>query len=258
MRKHKIKSFVVLILLSLLLNVRDAYSQEFGFGCLGFVGGFVGFESSAYKPNDFNNYVSDFNESRKDTLSQSLNSFGDAKGFRFGINFFRHNYNGLLITLKSSFSSLNQKNNAAFLSNNLTFTHSYNIKLQNFSIGVDFGTSISSYLDWKVIDAALILNRTKLTRIRNSPNQDSQIDNYDAEKIAVGYTLGSGFILKLVSDYISLEGSIGFSFFEVGRMKNDSDNSYLTYRESSDIPMEKFIKAGGLSGIIQLNLSFPL
>jgi hypothetical protein len=258
MRSIKKKSVVVLILLTLFLTANNSYSQEFGFGCLGFVGGFAGFESSAFKPNDFNNYIADFNETRKDTLSQSLNSFGDSKGFRFGINFFRHNYDGLLITAKGSYSSLSQKNNAAFLSNNLTFSHSYEISLQNFSIGVDFGTSISSLLDWKVIDAALIINRTKLTRTRNSPNQASQIDNYASEKFAIGYTLGSGFILKLVSDYISLEGSIGFSFFEVGRMKNDSDNSYLTYRESSDVPMEKFIKAGGLSGIIQLNLSFPL
>ncbi|MDP2301588.1 MAG: hypothetical protein Q8N03_04065 [Ignavibacteria bacterium] len=258
MKIFKQKYVIVTIALFLIVTTKNSYSQEFGFGCLGFVGGFVGFESSAFKPNDFNNYVSDFNETRKDTLSQQLDSFGDAKGFRFGINFFRHNYNGLLITLKSSFSSLNQKNNAAFLSNNLTFTHSYDLQLQNFAIGVDFGTSISSLLDWKVIDAALILNRTKLTRTRNSPNQSSQIDNYSAEKIAIGYTLGSGFILKIVSDYISLEGSIGFTFFEVGRMKNSENNSYLTYRESSDVPMEKFIKAGGLSGIIQLNLSFPL
>lgn len=252
------KILLTITIIFALSFVRTNAQQELGFGCLGFVGGFAGFESLAFRPIDFNNYVEDFNLNRSDTLSQSLGSFGDVKGFRVGINFFRHNYNGLLITLKGSYSTMSQKKDAAFLSNNLTFTHSYDVSLKNFSVGVDLGTSLSDLLDWKVLDAALIFNNTTLTRTRNSPNLPSEIDTYTSEKTGIGYFIGSGFILKLVSKFISLEGSIGFTFFEVGRMKNSRDNTYLTYTENTSVPMEKFIRSGGLSGILQLNLSFPL
>lgn len=259
MKMKNIKTIIVLISI-LILNsgFHKTYAQEFGFGCLGFVGGFAGYQSMAYKPVNFNAYINDFNETRKDSLTENLSSFGAASGFQFGLNFLRHNYDGLIITFKGSYSKLNKKNSAAFLSNNLTFSHYYDIKLSNFTLGLDLGTTLSSYLDWKVIDASILFNQTALERTQNSPNVQSVIDTYKAENISIGYILGTGFILKLIADYVSLEGSIGYSFFSVGKMKNENLGTYLNSTEKSSTPMEEFISAGGLNATIQLNLSFPL
>ncbi|MCZ6703258.1 MAG: hypothetical protein O6940_09490, partial [Ignavibacteria bacterium] len=79
----------------ILLN-SSVRSQTFGFGCLGFFGGYGGIVYQEYNAKGLNNFVNLFNEMHSATLEMNSNILDDllqeyygAVGYRVGINFFR-------------------------------------------------------------------------------------------------------------------------------------------------------------------------
>ena len=75
MRKLFIKIFLVIILLA-----SPIQPQSFGFGCLGFVGGFGGYSYQEYKPNGLNRYVQNFNSINSEYIENKMSEFGKATG----------------------------------------------------------------------------------------------------------------------------------------------------------------------------------
>ena len=95
------------------------YGQTFGFGCLGFVGGYGGYSYQNYKPGTLNDYIDHFNLLYNDSLSAPLGKFGKADGYRFGLNFFRAKFKGFIITAKGFYQNLTG------YSNNLIYLRTY-------------------------------------------------------------------------------------------------------------------------------------
>ncbi len=241
----------------LLVYLPNIKAQAFGFGCLGFVGGYGGYSYQDYDPQGLNSYVVSYNELHNDSLSSPLGKFGKATGYRVGINFFRANIEGFILTTKGFYQSLREKQESSIYTSAGETSTVYDLEIKNWGVGIDLGTTITSALSWKVIDAALLYNFATLTRTANMPGAKSQVKEFNNTKPTFGYSIGTGFILAVIDDYVSLEGVAGYSVFKIDQMQL-SDGTLLKTSESSQVPMHNFINSGGFNAVIQLNIGFPL
>jgi hypothetical protein len=231
-------------------------AQQIGFGCLGLVGGFGGYQYQKYKATGLNAYMNDFNSVAKDSLSSGFKHFGTLTGYRLGINFYRQNFQGLVFTIKGFYSSVSEKSSANYNSLGGNKTYSLELKSSNPGVGVDIGLAVTSALHWKVVDAGLTYGDIKLTKSYNTVNGMMPDEEYSVNKTHLGYSVGTGFIFYIIEKYVSLEGTVGINNFSVDYFKNNSDAlfSYL----SSQNPVKNAIETGGFSTTIQLNVGFPL
>jgi hypothetical protein len=243
---------VILIIYS--ANLR---AQSFGFGCLGLVGGYAGYSYQIYKPTGLNTYIQTFNLLRKDSLQGSLQNFGKSSGYRVGVNFFRADLKGFILTAKGFYQNLGEEDDASVSSSAGTYNTNFDYNLRSWGIGFDLGTSITHSLSWKVIDAALLFNSAQFTNTTNYPGAQTIVKIYKSDNQALGYTVGTGFIFAIIGHYVSLEGFAGYTYLKIDRVKQD-DGTYLTVNESSTAEMKNFIDAGGFNAVIQLNIGFPL
>lgn len=250
----KLISFSLLLVLAL---VSECKAQSFGFGCLGFVGGYGGFSYQKYDPAGLNKYVNAFNAENKDSLQSSMAKFGEAQGYRIGINIFRANFKGFILTTKGFYQYLSEKNSASINANDGLSTTVYDVELKNWGFGVDLGTSLTDMLSWKVIDAAILYNTASFTNTKNFPGSVTTLTKYNSEKYTLGYSIGTGFILQLIGRYISLEGAAGYASFKINRMRTDGGKQ-LTVSETSKTTMQDFVTSGGFNAVVQLNVGFPL
>jgi hypothetical protein len=232
------------------------HGQSFGFGCLGLVGGFGGYSYQKYQPAGFNDYISEFNSIRSDSIRSPMSRFGAAHGFRVGLNFFRADFQGFILTTKGFYQSLSEKHYAEVQSSAGQSNYNYELRLNNWGLGLDLGTSITQSFSWKVIDAAILFNNIRLVDNKNYPGGYTEVAEYKNES-TVGYTIGTGFIYSIVEGYISAEGLIGYTQIIIKTMKLD-DGTELTINENSSVPMTNFIDNGGFTIVLQMNIGFPL
>jgi len=252
MIKFMIKSSLVgFILFSVSIN-----AQTFGFGCLGFVGGFGGYSYQRYHADGLNNYVAEFNKTNNDSLEAPMSNFGTAAGYRVGINFFRANFTGFILTSKGFYQSLVESKDAQIISTFGTSNSNYKVRLNTWGVGFDVGTTISGAVSWKVIDAALLFNKATFTNTQNLPGSYTDIKEYKSNS-KLGYSIGTGFILQLIDEYISIEGLAAYTVLSIDELQL-GDGTKLTVSESSTQPMNNFIDAGGFNAVVQLNVGFPL
>jgi hypothetical protein len=251
------KSIILSIAFCLMLFSNSLKAQTFGFGCLGFVGGYGGYSYQVYKPEGLNNYIVSFNNDIKDSVTSKMGNFGKLQGYRVGLNFFRADIKGFILTAKGFYQYLSEKKTASTNSDLGESNITYQFEMRNWGVGIDLGTVITGGLSWKVIDAALLYNSATFTNTLNTPGPATTILKYNNENPSLGYTVGTGFILSIVKRYISIEGVAGYSAFRIDKMKT-SDGTELTVSENSSQPMKNFITTGGFNAVIQLNVGFPL
>jgi hypothetical protein len=235
----------------------NSYSQTFGFGCLGFVGGFGGYSYLQYKADGLNDYISFFNSENKDSIITPMGKFKTAQGYIVGINFFRAKFPSMIITTKGFYESLSKKENAE-LSSTLggSSYHDYDLKLNSWGVGVDLGTELFAGLSWKIIDASLLYNQAVFTKTENLPGAYTSTETYKSD-FNLGYSLGTGFIFELVDEYVTLEGLAGYTSISVSSVHKD-DGTELTVNDGSTEPINNFIVSGGFNAVVKLNVGLPL
>jgi len=244
--------FIVFLLISFGLH-----AQDFGFGCLGLVGGFAGYGVQTYQTKGINDRIDFFNAAHKDSLDSPLKNFGQAAGFRFGINFFEKRFSGFNITFKGSYQKLSEKNKAIMRSGAIEIAKTFEVKITSFGLGIDLGTHITEMLNWKILKAAITYSHADFIESEDRPGQLTKKDDYKSKKANIGYSLATGFVVYLIGNYISLEGSAGYNFFHFEQLEMD-DGTVLSVNEQSAQPMPVTLDNGGLAGSIQLNFNFPL
>lgn len=227
-------------------------AQSFGFGCLGFVGGYGGFSYQQYKPEGFNDFIKNFNET-SDSLISPMENFGKAQGFRVGLNFFRGKVENFVLTAKGYYQSLTEKHEA--LENLPAGTRSTTLKLElrNWAVGVDLGISVTKTISWKVVDGALHFNTIILTNTENTTGAQTTVNKFRTESTQLGYSIGTGFIFEIIDEYLSIEGVAGYTSLSIENLQKDNNN-FLT----EDVSTNNFIDGGGFNAVVQLNIGFPL
>lgn len=251
------KNFFLFLIVILIIPSGNNFSQSFGFGCLGFVGGYGGYSFQRYEATGLNSYVDVFNQINQDSLSSPLSDFQSASGYRVGLNFFRTNLEGLILTAKGYYQSISEKHSAQTSSIFGTSNTTYKVELRNWGIGVDLGTSITSSVSWKVLDFALIIYNAEFTNTLDLPGSITIVSNYQTDKTSIGYSIGTGFILNIIDDYVTLEGLAAFTVLSIEELQTD-EGIKLTTNEQSVEPMRNFIEAGGFNAVLQLNIGIPL
>jgi hypothetical protein len=250
-----LSAFFVLLILSSCAN--NSSAQTFGFGCLGFVGGYGGYSYQKYQPGTLNDYIDNYNTVYNDSLPLPLGKFGKADGYRLGLNFFRAKFKGFIITAKGFYQNLSEEHDVkAYLSEGES-NSTLELEIRNWALGIDLGTEITDILSWKVVDAAVMFNNAKFTTTMNLPNAVTIVDQYKSESTSVGYTIGTGFILEVIGEYVSLEGVAAFTQITIDKMKTDDGRYFAALLENS-APGKKFIEKGGFNAVIQLNVGLPL
>ncbi|MDP1994538.1 MAG: hypothetical protein Q8K40_04745, partial [Ignavibacteria bacterium] len=235
------------------------HAQDLGFGCLGLVGGFAGYGMQTYQTKGINDRVDIFNADYKDSLDSPLKNFGQSAGFRFGINFFEQRFSGFNLSFKGFYQKLSEKNKAIIKSNSsaIEIAKTFEVKITSIGLGVDFGTHITEMLNWKILKTAIIFSQADFIESEDRPGELTKKDEYKSTKTTIGYSLTTGFVVYLIGNYISIEGSAGYNVFKFNQLKND-DGKLLMVNETSDTPVPAAIDTGGLAGTIQLNFNFPL
>ncbi len=247
----------ILILTAVASLTISVNAQQFGFGCLGLVGFYGGIEVQQYKPNDLNEYVHSYNEANKLALQDEMDEFGKAIGYRVGVNVVRANVSGFVFTVKGYYSTLSETNSSTEIVPTGLSNRSLRMRMNSFGAGIDFGTKITGGLSWKVVDAIAQFSTLRLRETISAPDGATSVNEFGNDDRTVTFIIGSGFILNILSDYLTLEGNFGYTFASVGKLKNSTTNEFFPQSVNSQIPLEKSINEGGLNLSMQINLGFP-
>jgi hypothetical protein len=247
---------VLIVFLFITINCKIS-GQAFGFGCLGFVGGYGGYSYQKFQPGTLNDFIDNYNFVHNDSLRSPIGKFGKADGYRLGLNFFRAKYKGFIITAKGFYQNLSEENKATEYVTGGKANSSLDLEITNWALGIDLGTEIIGGLSWKVVDAAILFNTAKFTTTQNLPNAVTIVNQYKSEKTNIGYTIGTGFIFEVIEEYVSLEGVAAYTQFSIDKMKTD-DGKYFVSSANRELSGKKFIEKGGFNAVIQLNVGLPL
>lgn len=242
------------------LAFSDLHSQTFGFGCLGFVGGYGGFTYQQYNAEGFNDYIEQFNQA--EFVNSPIDEFSFATGYRVGLNFFRATFqNGIILTAKGFYQSLDKTNKGGVGITGATDNYTLDLDLRSFSLGFDVGWEFTKILSWKILDGSLNFNNISLTQTTDLPGSTS-VYKYESESGLIGYSIGTGIIFSIIKDYISIEGLAGYTHLSVDNLYDDSGTPFLNppteFISTVDTTEKKFIESGGFAAVIQLNVGFPL
>lgn len=251
------KLFCPVLIAFFILFSNNVRSQTFGFGCLGFVGGYGGYTYQQFDATGLNEFVRQFNEAKASTLQSDLKEFKYATGYRIGINIFRASFEGgFMVTAKGYYQSLGKKNEVTENLPEGTTNYSFDLDLKNWAIGFDVGINLTAGISWKILDGALHFNKVKLTNTVNNPG-DTEIHKFISDDNVFGYSVGTGFIVYIVEDYISIEGLAGYTGLTIDKMKLEEGTPFPPepYNNQENV---NFIDSGGFTAVVQLNVGFPL
>jgi hypothetical protein len=251
-------SFLVIILV--IVNLASIKAQTFGFGCLGFVGGYGGFSYQQYNPAGLNDYLEFFNQF--ENTIDPVEEFNSAVGYRVGLNLVRATFeNGIIITAKGFYQYLSKNNKGTFGVGVSDDNYSMDLTLKNWSLGFDVGWEFTKVVSWKILDGSLNFNNVTLTQRTDIPGE-TIINKYKSDSGVIGYSIGTGIIVSVIKDYISIEGLAGYTFLEIDDLTNEEGVQFMgdivLPAIYPNITSSKIIESGGFSAVIQLNVGLPL
>jgi len=244
-----LRSTIKIVSVLFLLSFIPLEAQTFGFGCLGLSGFYAGVTQQYYDTPGLNEYIN------STVLLSSYNNsieFKRGTGYRIGANIFRAKFDVLFITAKGYYQFLKETHERVNVDPG-EGSQKYELAMNHWGVGLDFGVPLFSILDWKIVEGNVTFYNSELIE-EYLASDGSQISEtkYKLDKAKLGYFIGSGLILHLVPDYISVEATAGFSFIDIEKFIKDD----ITIPASTS--SNKAIDKGGFSATVQLNVGFPL
>ena len=186
-----LKIFFLLISISSI-----AEAQTFGFGCLGFVGGYGGYSYQDYNAAGLNEYIRYWNS--LEFVHSPLDEFSYASGYRVGLNFFRATFeNGIIVTAKGFYQYLSKENKASVGVGASDDNYSMDLTFNNWSLGFDVGWQFTKVVSWKIIDGSLNFNNVTLTETTDLPGE-TYVYKYKSDSGVIGYSIGTGIIVAIL------------------------------------------------------------
>ncbi len=230
-------------------------AQSFGFGCLGLSGFYAGFSKQNYDNPGLNDYISqriNILDPSKTIISNKI-EFTQGTGYRIGANFFRAKWDKFFFSAKGYYQFLKESNEISAQLQNVDTREKYQLTMNHWGVGIDFGVPLFWILDWKIAEANVTFYNTEFSQETFLNNVSQGEIKFKPDKNNIGYFIGTGLILHLVPDYISVEGTAGFNIIQIDDLSNDSG---ITIPSASS--SKKVIDKGNLSITLQLNVGFPL
>ncbi len=234
------------ILIFFVLNSK-IQPQSFGFGCLGLSGFYGGYSQQEYKADGINLFAQ---QNYNGPLANNDVKFQKGTGFRIGANIFRAQFDDVFISLKGFFQFLKEEHEVVDELSQEILKNKYKLSMNHWGLGIDFGFPVFSFLDLKLIDGGVAFYNSDF-EYQTLLNDEQKIEQkFSPEKPKIGYYVGTGLILHLIKDYISIEGTAAFSSITIDKMLSDKD-------ETLPMNSKTAIEKGGFTGTVQLNVGFP-
>lgn len=242
MIKNKIKFLIIF----LLMYSSNTNAQSFGFGCLGLSGFIGGYSQMNYNVDNLNDLINS-----QYTNPGSKIAFNKGTGFKIGGNIFRARFESFFFSTKIYYQFFKEQKEISNLSGSGLTNEKFELTMNNWNVAIDLGIPIFKFLDLKVVEGGFSFyspNFNHQTIINNEVISETDYENSDNN---LSYFVGSGFILHIIPDYISIEGGAYYSFYKIN---NFSYNQNLLYPNNESPLIEK----GSIITSIQLNVGFPL
>lgn len=238
------KYFWIITALILIYTSGNTKAQTMGFGCLGLSGVYGGYSLQNYNADELNHYLNN------SLLPGANYQFEKSTGFRVGINLVRAKFENYFISVKGYFQFLKEED----IDRNIPgraegVEDKFELVQNHFGLGVDFGIPVFDFLDLKLVEGGVNFYKYELNYITQINGEKTGDEKFENDESNIGYYLGSGMIIHLVKDYISIEATANYNFYELNSLKSD---------RNSLIERDKLIETKGISGTVQLNLGFPL
>jgi hypothetical protein len=129
----------------------------------------------------------------------------------------------------------------------------YQFTMNHWGVGLDIGINLFWILDWKIVEGDLTFFNSDFRQEKLINNISQGVNDFISGKNKKGYFLGSGFVLQIIPDYVSIEGTIGYNFIKIDNLIDKSGTSI-----PSAISNTSSIDKSEMSTTIQLNVGFPL
>ncbi|MDQ7815954.1 MAG: hypothetical protein RDU14_02940 [Melioribacteraceae bacterium] len=242
-----IKIFFLAILFILPISISK--SQTFGFGCLGLSGFYAGFSQQQYNVGGINDYIK---INYYGPLPTSNVEFKKGSGYRIGANIFRAKFDALFISAKGYYQFMKENLEQNQTEQNSFIRNKYQISMNHWGLAVDVGVPLFWIFDWKVVEGGITFHKTEFTHEVLRDEIQLSESKFEPEKNRVNYYIGSGLIIHIVPDYLSIEGTASYSFMKVDELNNQSPLLVGPDKISNSI------NKGGFMATIQLNIGFPL
>jgi len=132
---------------------------------------------------------------------------------------------------------------------------------RNWSLGFDVGWEFTKVISWKILDGSLNFNNFTLTETTDLVGAPTNLKKYKSNAGVFGYSIGTGVILAIIKDYLSVEGLAGYTYLVIDNVYDENGTPFLNpvqIPEQAIWTDSNFIDSGGFTAVIQLNVGFPL
>ena len=124
-------------------------------------------------------------------------------------------------------------------------------------MGFDVGWQFTKVVSWKILDGSLNFNNVTLTETTDLPGE-TYVNKYKSDSGVIGYSIGTGIIVAIIKDYVSIEGLVGYTHLVIDDVYDEAGTKFLNPYITQLNGANKFIESGGFTAVIQLNVGFPL
>ncbi len=236
-----------LITLIILVTSSFTYSQSCGFSCLGLAGIYGGYSLVQFDASNFNSFISQ--QIDLENLTSNKPDFGKSAGYRFGSNIFRAEFDDYFVSTKGFYQISNENKEFTQLISTLTRIDKYNLKLNYWGVGIDFGIPLLSFIDLKLVEGGITVFDVGVEHVRTESGSIVSQSKYETTKTDVSYYVASGLIIQIIPNYVSIEGTASYNIFNIDNLEDDRGNPLVDASKSGSL-----IKGNKITGTVQLNI----
>lgn len=240
---------ILILTLIFLLPAAVIKSQTFGFGCLGLSGFYAGFTQQQYVAGGLNDYIKYNNYG---PVPSSNIEFKKGSGYRIGANLFRAKFESFFISAKGYYQFMRENIEQSKTAQNSLIQNKYQFSMNHWGLAIDIGVPLFSIIDLKIIEGGVVFYNSEFVHTVLENEKQLYELKYEPDNKKVNYYIASGLLIHIVPDYISIEGTAGFSFLKYDQFDLKSELPVGAGKITS--PVSK----GGFLTTVQLNIGFPL
>jgi hypothetical protein len=246
-----VKKYSIYIFSLLLIVNSISFSQTCGFGCLGLSGFYGGYSVQLIEPTGLNEHLT--NLARQFSATADQIKFSKTEGFRIGANLFRAQFDKYFLTAKGYYQFLKQDKSINSFNSVSAREFNSTLELNHWGVGLDFGIPLFRFMNWKIIEGGVTFYTTDLSYSTIQQDNSSSEFKYEQVDVNVGYYVGTGVIIHIIEDHISIEGTAAYNQVSIDDLIN-ADSNFLLGENSNRSVLDK----GSFSASIQLNIGVPL
>lgn len=243
------KQYKIYVVFIISLGTGSLSAQSFGFGCLGLSGVFGGYSVQQFDADGLQNGIENFY--RESSVDHENIDFGKLEGYRFGANIFRAKFSNFFLTTKGYYQFLKKQDWSYTSGEGSIKSDEFQLSMNHWGLALDLGLPLFTFLDWKILEGGINFYEIEFD-YQSLINPEIEKNKYSNDEVFIGYYAGTGLIIHIIPNYLSLEGTAIYNFLDFNNF-SESENDQLGFNNS-----EETIIKGKFGAAVQLNIGVPL